>query len=1230
MKRSIRWAMAAVMVLVILAGAGFWQTAPKELADNAPSSFRALATRIMLPLIQEQRGTPEVTAIPTSTRTPSPTLTPTPTQTSTPLPTSTPYPTVDLNKEPEGEGPRPDARPDLTVVNVSTNPLYPSADEKVDAAVTIRSNNSAAVPNVLVAVYADGKPLDQTRVDLLPGQQTVVRFPWTAGAAGVHTLTGVVDPNRELTENDLSDNSYTDDVAVSAGAQKAELAVTGLNLDQVTSQAQQADGQPTMLHVQVKNNGSAAADAPLIVYEGPISVTLSTGSLAPGASTTIDVPVSVSPEVGQFSALVNPRYRSLEPNAGDNFKQVDLRPDVDLLIDDLTVEGSLVEAEMPRQVTVSFRVVNIGSQGIAGSFRVKIFPGDVTGPVGPLANNAVSDLTDTILTVNGLGAGASYYAARTVNLPAGVNTFTARVEADIDNAVAESNESNNVATALYSNPTPNVGRWINIGPRRITDSNRHGYPWNDAGGRLSAIAIDPQDTNRMYVGALNSGVWRTLDGGNTWQPIADSLPTLSIAALALDPINHNRLYMVSAHNGVFRSDDGGTSWSQISTTDLNAIVHGGILLVSAENPNRLLVVTSAGIQRSIDGGLHWQLVLSGGTATGLVNDPTTPNRYYAAIYHETDANIAGIYRSDNGGVTWNKLQSCAGAAFPTNTAKAKITLAMTGAKLFAGFKESDSFRFFRTVGGGCSIGAITWPRWEQGWQNTDKPGVFWSGMWSDPTDPNFIYLGGTDFWRSIDGGTTFTPSSSYGTPNGSAHADHHGFTVLPGKATTIFTLNDGGIYRSTNRGAPGSWAFIGDGLRNVEIYDLAVSPTDPNLAIIGTQDNGTIKYDGTSSVWKMIAGGDGATVDIDPTNAKILYGMNQYANSIKRSTDGGATMPGIGGGMPDGAICFNLHFQVDPRTPSTVLASCSYDCSGGACQGGLWRTTNPGVTDFSVLYTPPSGAINRSAVDRTANLYYAGSNDGKLYAGPNGANWRQVFANPSGANGVTDIDIDPDDPNTVYISFARTGVGRIYRLRRTSAAPTSMTFVDITSDLPMDLRVNTLAVDRLSLAPGFTIFAGTPKGVYRGRSTDGGTTWHWTKYDDGMPAVVDVRDLEVNPATGVLRAATFGRSVYEVLTDSPIGSVLAAQGKLTFLRVHDVGTGYGPPSDFLDVEVVIKLDNDSRKSYGFQLRTDANESAHKGMLDLLRDAFNEDYTVRVDYVRTGIHNGKIIRVLTLP
>jgi len=202
-------------------------------------------------------------------------------------------------------------------------------------------------------------------------------------------------------------------------------------------------------------------------------------------------------------------------------------------------------------------------------------------------------------------------------------------------------------------------------------------------------------------------------------------------------------------------------------------------------------------------------------------------------------------------------------------------------------------------------------------------------------------------------------------------------------------------------------------------------------------------------------------------------------------------------------------------------------------------------------------------------------------------------------------------------------------LRRSSATPTSVIATDITDpaitnpDLPTGLKVKTVAVD--SMRP-FTIYVGTDMGVYRGRSTNNGATWSWTPYNNGLPSAVDIRDLEVHSTTGVMRAATFGRGAYEVNTDFPIGSLLAAQGKLTLLRTHDVETKYGPPTDQIDVEVVIWLDSQPGKAFGFQLRNDRNEAAHRGMLDLLRDAFNQDRFVRIDYVREGLRNGRIVRV----
>lgn len=98
---------------------------------------------------------------------------------------------------------------------------------------------------------------------------------------------------------------------------------------------------------------------------------------------------------------------------------------------------------------------------------------------------------------------------------------------------------------------------------------------------------------------------------------------------------------------------------------------------------------------------------------------------------------------------------------------------------------------------------------------------------------------------------------------------------------------------------------------------------------------------------------------------------------------------------------------------------------------------------------------------------------------------------------------------------------------------------------------------------------------------------------------------------------------------SDFGDVLATEGTVTFLRVHDVGTGWGPPKDSLDVEVIFELDTDSDQAFGFQLREDANEGAHRRMLDLLRDAFNRDHRVRVDYVRTGFRNGRAFRIMKI-
>jgi hypothetical protein len=182
---------------------------------------------------------------------------------------------------------------------------------------------------------------------------------------------------------------------------------------------------------------------------------------------------------------------------------------------------------------------------------------------------------------------------------------------------------------------------------------------------------------------------------------------------------------------------------------------------------------------------------------------------------------------------------------------------------------------------------------------------------------------------------------------------------------------------------------------------------------------------------------------------------------------------------------------------------------------------------------------------------------------------------------------------------------------------------DITTDLPTGIRVSALAVDRMNLG---TIYVGTwNRAVYRGRLSAGSGAWRWDRYSDGLPFATAVVDLLAHPTTGVLRAGTCGRGAFEVNTDYPLGSVLAIEGIPIFLRVHDAG-GFGPPSDRIDGEVVVRLNTAPRKAFGFQLRTNADEKDHAGMLALLRSAFARNRRVRIEYVRTGLRNGRAFRV----
>ena len=1102
---------------------------------------------------------------------------------------------VGVNAQPrQREGTRPDQMADLAVRALTVSPEFPEPGELVQIRLEVQNRAFARAQGAQISFFVNGQPLATHSLKFGGKAVHIVMAPWTPNGTGLHSISAVVEPKTPLFERDRLDNTAVTEVAVARRPPPAaDLVVADV-------QTSSKPDRPTMLRVTIRNDGKVQASAPLLVRQGQARLVFLPGPVDPGKSAKIEIPWGAN-SYDPVNVEVNPRFKAAESRAGNNAALFDARSPVDLRVENLALHTATLQPDQPRNVTVTFRIVNDGRQNITRSFRSRIEPGNGD---------------PFFVTTTGLAAGGIAYVSHTIrNAPA---RFVVTVVADVDKDISEPDEKNNTATINFKNPAPDIDRWVSIGPHRITGSAAFGIAWNDATGRLSTIAIHPTSPEIMYVAGAQTGVWKTTNGGTDWSSITDALP-VRVAALALDPRDPARIFLVTPNEGVFRSEDSGTSWIMISSFPLDAMVYVSLFLINPANSNDMVLASQRGVYRSIDGGKTWLLKLDRGPATGLIRRPADPNTLYAAISHETDPDAAGLYQSFDGGDTWLLKQGCPGGSLPANDENTLIHLAVSGEQLFVSYhrKNPASFRLFRTRGEGCSFGGALDVSWQAGWSTSGSNAAkLWRELAVDPTNPRNVYLGGTFFWKSTNNGTSFTKTSGDVSPPNSAHVDHHKIITDPISPNVIYSLNDGGIFKSTNRGASSSWQFIGAGIANAEFYDLASAVTRPDLVIGGTQDNGTIRHVPGSTTWTMIRINDGASVAIDPTNPNVMYSMEQYASSIRRSTNGGATFPfNAAGGLPTGSVCERLPFQIHPRFPQTLLTCCN----------GLWQTSNSG-SSWSTAFTPANGTtIDRSTIDGPADVYYVGSSTGVITRRSGtfiATFWRTIFSHPAGV-GITDLELDRDNRAILYASFKGQNTGRIYRLVNSGGSPPVFLATDITSDLPPRFNVKTLAVDRNH---PFTIYAGTHKGVYRGRSIDGGATWFWRPYMNGMPAA-DVHDLEVHPVTGVMRAATNGRSAYEVNTDDPVGSVITVRGRITFLRVHDVGTGFGTPNDQIDGEVIVKFDTSPLKAFGFQLRTDSNEEGHRAMLKALRDGLRRDRIVEVEYIRTGPTTGQVLRVV---
>lgn len=731
--------------------------------------------------------------------------------------------------------------------------------------------------------------------------------------------------------------------------------------------------------------------------------------------------------------------------------------------------------------------------------------------------------------------------------------------------------------------TVNGTVWTPIGPSPMADSR-------EDNGLVTAIAVNPNDEDVIYIGTAGGGVWRTNDGGSNWTPMFDHQAALGIGSIAIDPADTDVIYVGTSTRvglqppaGLFRSADGGATWISLgsgfpagnvgdATQFTNRNVH--VIIVDPADSNTLYIGTSNGLFTSTDGGLNWTAGTSGGgNARTLVLDSTSPvgsRILYAGVTG------VGVLQSTDGGATWNQVLnaatpavSAAVGAAPASFGKVLVDIAPptsppdpNGVQVLYVSMEGrggapDPVGIFVSTDQGA-----TWTQQT----GTNMPGRTQGGysflMAVDPASPgdganDIIYFGAVGQARSSDSGNSFTSISGL-------HADTQAWAFIPqagASPSIVLSGTDGGLARSADSGA--SWTYLNSGgVQTGLFYNLDLKPDATASVSLGAlQDNQIQTTVGAFGLaWIPVQGGDGWDVVYDGTIAGQVYCTSGFwspapCTRVFRSTDDGATWPFANEITPWGtasdAGCYLAPLAADPSNGGTLYVGGSQNVWQSQDSGANWRIVLAGIARVPRHITVSSDDGNFVAVAIGSQVFVSTNALAPAVGGPTGVTFANITRNLPNRN-VMRLAFDPNDTTVLYAvlgGFDGPGAGQQGHVFRTTIGGTAWTNISPAINVPF----GALALDGTT-APT-TLYVGNDFGVLR--SVDRGVSW--TVIDDIHLPRVAVTDLVCRPEAEVLRASTYGRGVFELKhPDGPAISVNPEKG-LAFGTICD--------AEYLDVTV---------------------------------------------------------------
>lgn len=752
-------------------------------------------------------------------------------------------------------------------------------------------------------------------------------------------------------------------------------------------------------------------------------------------------------------------------------------------------------------------------------------------------------------------------------------------------------------------------------------------PMNFA-GRVLALGFHPTNPNIMWCGSASGGLWKTTTGGTgapggiNWTYVETGFPVLGVMSIAVHPTDGNTLYIGTGevYNngapgasptggghirtyrgtygiGILKTTDGGTTWTKVYDFAYSSLNGVADILIHPTNPDIVFAATSSGVIRSLNGGATWDTIHNVAMAMDLCFKPGNPSVMYIACGNFNTAG-RGVYKTTNSTAAMPTVAAINTGLPSVITGKIALHISpanpnMVFASVGRAPDTSDPFGLYVStnegatwtlrVNAGAANAMSTNTALNQGWYAHD--------ISASPTNTDTVYWCEMDFYRSSNNGTSFSRmtfwnqwninfttvgATAEGTANTYVHADIHRIYISPFNQNTLWLCTDGGVFRSTDRGA----TYIGcnGGMQTAQIYpSMGQSMQDPNFLIAGMQDNEAFVYSGSPGCRRIGNLGDGFHAVISPRDDDTCFIASYYLN-IRRSTNRGVSWSAnfSNGNPPTEEACFNAPYAMSISNPNVLYAG-TYRIKKSTNRGGTWANIGPNPlshVDAAILYIAVAPS-NENVV--YVSVAPGGGQRSKIYKSTNGGTSFTDITGTLPDRYYSDIAIDAANPNRVAVTLSGFGSGHVYITRDGGT-----TWSDLTGNLP-DMPHNTLLFDPSNRR---TIYVGNDLGVFYAHDAPAGSgalpatnALTWTAYNEGVEDAILVSDLLVTN-TGKLRLGSFGRGLWE--------RDLAPSSTLPFV-FKDFNVAAGPNGNQLKWTISSQSDVDR---YEVEYGTDAVNFSH--------------------------------------